>query len=304
MKYQLDHVINAVRYAARTPTAKAVGTRPSKAGAIVAVAVTLGLFVASTSAAAQQQEGTQGESVVLAFDEVVDSVESIVLGEFRPGVDALRTNLSNSLARARRACSRAEGTGDPTVGLDCDEAIAEGFATTGEDLAHIVDLREPVLGATDALIDSIGDALIAADEQDIRLERAGERRRDEIAQALATLEEISGQYSDYITEDRPLPIEVDVRVRALEQQRLLGEMRRSVHEEHRANLDEVRQALAGREQQARILRGEYWSSPGFPDGLVRLGKGGFMLGRTSLAESGVPPLPIVEDLDVLKEIRP
>lgn len=47
-----------------------------------------------------------------------------------------------------------------------------------------------------------------------------------------------------------------------------------------------------------------WSSPGFPDGLVRLGKGGFMLGRTSLAESGVPPLPIVEDLDVLKEIRP
>ena len=52
------------------------------------------------------------------------------------------------------------------------------------------------------------------------------------------------------------------------------------------------------------VRTGMWSSPGFPDGLVRLGKGGFMLGRTSLAESGVPPLPIVEDLDVLKEIRP
>ena len=33
-----------------------------------------------------------------------------------------------------------------------------------------------------------------------------------------------------------------------------------------------------------VQGGPFWSSPDFPDGLVRVGKGGFMLGRTSLAE--------------------
>ena len=228
------------------------GTPTHLAWAMVIVAMAVGTN--TTTIAAQQ---TGAESVVLALDEVVGSVESIVLGEFRPGVDALRTNLNTASARARRACARAEGRTDSVAGLECDEAIAEAFAGTGEDLEHLVSLREPVIGATDSLIDTIGDALIAADEQSVRLERAGEERHAEIAQAVAALTEISAQFSDHITADRPLPIEVEVQVRELEQQRLLGEMRRSVHEENGANVHEVRETLATFKQYAQVLRAEY-----------------------------------------------
>ena len=46
-----------------------------------------------------------------------------------------------------------------------------------------------------------------------------------------------------------------------------------------------------------------WSFPGFPDGLVRADQGGFVLSRTLLTEERVPSLAIIEDLDVVKEIR-
>ena len=44
--------------------------------------------------------------------------------------------------------------------------------------------------------------------------------------------------------------------------------------------------------------------PDSPDGLVRVDKGGLILGRTLLTQQGVSPLPIVKDLDVVKEIHP
>ncbi len=250
-------VVGCIGRAASALAAQAKALRSWRPRVVLALAVGAGAVVAGAPVAAEQQRMGGGESVVLALDAVVTSVESIVVNGFLPNLDALKTNLREANAYAHRICAQAERSPNPTATMACDEATNAAFLGLGEDLEHLLDQRAPVLQAIDGFAAAIGDARFVSDERASQLVGESEERRQEAADSLATLAELHEQYADHIADDRPLPPAVDFKVRGLAQQLSIAEMRAGVAEQKGARLDWARTELTRADEHVQAVRNEY-----------------------------------------------